>query len=238
MRLSVMWAEEEVDTSTDTRDDAPDVIWDGITRPETLSDEARRVRNRLADTAKRYAWVEVLSLLEANRQLIKCTRPGGKSLYTVLHQAAHGGAPTDVVERLLKMGAWRTARNSKNERPFDIARRRGHHLIALLTPVLRREVPELDAIQRHFHALIRERADAQVREHALRLPELEPLLEIEVPKLWFAVPGMYGGFSYWLEQISRHPLLVASSWCRVVDGSGQCHVVSPHGYVLIAEGFV
>ena len=49
--------------------------------------------------------------------------------------------------------------------------------------------PKLDAIERHFHALIRERADGRVLEHALRLLKLEPepLLEMETPKVWFAV---------------------------------------------------
>ena len=31
------------------------------------------------------------------------------------------------------------------------------------------------------------------------MPELEPLLEFDDIRVWFAVPGMYGGFSYRLE---------------------------------------
>ena len=34
----------------------------------------------------------------------------------------------------------------------------------------------------------------------------------------FPVPGMYGGFSYWVDEVSDHAVLVADSWCRVVDG--------------------
>ena len=217
----------------------PDVIWDGTTRPETFSDEWRGLRLQLADAAKRYAWDDVFAILDRNPEMVNCTRPGGKSLYTVLHQAAHGGAPMVVVDQLLHLGAWRTARNAANETPFDVARRRGHtQLLSPLEPVLRRDVPDLDAIQQHFHSLIRERADKLVREHALRLPGLEPLLELKTPKMWFPVPGMYGGFSYWVDHVSDHAVLVADSWCRVVGGSGQCHVVSPRGYLLIAEGFV
>ena len=82
------------------------------------------------------------------------------------------------------------------------------------------------------------RADRLVREHALRLPELEPLLEMPELRLWFPVPGMYGGFHYRLDQIAGDPVLVTESWCRVVGGSGQRHLISSHGSLLIAEGFV
>jgi hypothetical protein len=38
-------------------------------------------------------------------------------------------------------------------------------------------------IQSHFHAVIRERAERLIEAHALRLPELEPLLEMERIKI-------------------------------------------------------
>jgi hypothetical protein len=93
-------------------------------------------------------------------------------------------------------------------------------------------------IQDHFHAVIRGRADELVHENNLRLPELEPLLELREPKMWFAVPGMYGGFSYWLEADGVEAKLVAESWCRVSAGSGQRHEIASTGSVLVEEGFV
>jgi hypothetical protein len=45
------------------------------------------------------------------------TRPGGSSLYAPLHQAAHGGAPAEIVHRLIGAGAWRTLQNVRGERP-------------------------------------------------------------------------------------------------------------------------
>lgn len=218
-----------------------DPVWDGVTRAETLNPQAATARHRLADAAKAYDWNTVLALLEQDTQLINTTRPGGQSRYTVLHQAAHGGASADVIEQLLRLGAWRTLRCAQGERPLDIAVRLGHEqLRELLTPVLQREVTleSLQLIQQHFHAVIRERASQYVQEHALRLPELAPLLEMTVPKLWFAVPGMYGGFHFWLDQIAGDMVLIAESWCRVVGGSGQRHLISPYGSLLIAEGFV
>ena len=56
--------------------------------------------------------------------------------------------------------------------------------------------------------------------------------------MWFTVPGMYGGFSYWLETDGVEPRLIAESWCRVVGGSGQRHEVTPSGSQLLEEGFV
>ena len=56
--------------------------------------------------------------------------------------------------------------------------------------------------------------------------------------MWFAVPGMYGGFSYRLEAGGVRPKLVSESWCRVVDGSGQRHEITPGGSQLVDEGFV
>jgi len=55
--------------------------------------------------------------------MVNSTRPGGKSLYAPLHQAAYGDAPPEVVRRLIDLSAWRTLQNSHGERPLDIAAR-------------------------------------------------------------------------------------------------------------------
>jgi len=81
-------------------------------------------------------------------------------------------------------------------------------------------------------------ADEQVREHELRLPELEPLLEIRQAPVYFAVPGMHGVFSYTVEADGEQSRLVVESWCRLAGGSGQRHVVSAAGSTLVDEGFV
>ena len=52
--------------------------------------------------------------------------------------------------------------------------------------------------------------------------------------MWFPVPGMYGGFDITL----RQDFLDVKSWCRVVGGSGQVHLVTPAGAILVDEGFV
>lgn len=75
-------------------------------------------------------------------------------------------------------------------------------------------------------------------EHALRLPELEPLLELASPHTRFPVSGMYGGFSYEPKVADADVTLVAESWSRVVDGSGQRHEITTAGSQLVEKGFV
>ncbi|MDF1585900.1 ankyrin repeat domain-containing protein [Marinimicrococcus flavescens] len=217
-----------------------DVVWDGIRRAETLGEEAR-LRHTLADAARSYDWPRVLELISGDRNLVNVSRPDGASLYAPLHQAAHGGAPVEVARRLIDMGAWRTLQNARGERPVDVADRLGHrHLLGILAPVCRHAVPTgvLLKIQAHFDEVIRGRIDETLPGHGLRLPELEPLLELDRPQMWFPVPGMYGGFSYRLESTGAGARLISESWCRVAAGSGQRHLITSAGSELVAEGFV
>lgn len=223
------------------------IEWCGITKAATLNKDVVKKAHALADAAKRYDWAQLFTLLENSPFGVNGCRPDGKSLYTPLHQAAHAGAPVEIVSRLIRLGAWRTLQNARGERPLDVAVRKGHsHLFEILTPVLQRQVPVgiLLKIQQHFHAVIRGRVDDLVREHALRLPELEPLLELPAPRepgsfrMWFAVPGMYGWFAYDLVADGVDAKLVTESWCRVSGGSGQRHEITSAGSLLVEEGFV
>ena len=214
---------------------------DGITQNETLNEEAAQARHALADAAKNGNWPHLFELLSEHGEWINATRPGGSAWYAPLHQAAWHGAPVAVVERLVMLGAWRTHQNARGERPVDVAARRGHrHLVGTLAPERKRSVPlgVLLKVQGHFHNVIRVRVEELVKKHRLRLPELEPLLETERPRMWFAVPGMYGGFSYRLEADGLQPKLFSESWCRVAGGSGQRHEITPRGSKLVEEGFV
>lgn len=94
------------------------------------------------------------------------------------------------------------------------------------------------AIQQHFHAVMRGRAAHLIDQQNLVLPELAPLLTAEEPEAWFPIPGMYGGFKYWLEGEGEQTKLITESWCRVAGGSGQRHEITAQGNVLVEEGFV
>jgi hypothetical protein len=218
-----------------------DIIWDGLARSEMLNDWAANSRNALADAAKAYNWPRVFELISEHKEFINSCRPDGKSLFAPLHQAAHTGAPVDIIHRLIEMGAWRTLQNARGERPVDVAERKGHHhLRGVLEPMLKHRVPlgVLLKIQSHFHGVIRGRIDRELLDLGLRLPELEPLLELDRPQMWFPVPGMTGGFSYRLESTGVEAKLVSESWRRVVGGSGQRHEITSEGSCLIEEGFV
>ncbi|MBD8906050.1 hypothetical protein MZTS_04760 [Methylorubrum zatmanii] len=219
------------------------VVWDGVTACQVLHGDHAARRHALADAAKGYEWTRVLSLLETDPALANTTRPDGQSLYAPLHQAAHGNAPREVCEALIRLGAWRMLENARGERAVDVAERLGHNrLMAILEPVRVSRVPfgVLRKIQDHFHTVIRARADDLVRDARLRLPEIAHLLEtpLNAEPAWFAVPGMYGGFAYRLVADGANARLVAESWCRVVEGSGQRHEITSAGVRLVNEGFV
>lgn len=206
-----------------------------------LNDELLRDRCALADAAKAFDWPRVLDLLSRYPDWVNSSRPEASSLFSPLHHAAYGGAPLPVVERLVDMGAWRTLLNARGERPIDVAERRSQlHLQSILAPRLRHLVPigVLLMIQSHFHAVIRGRVNDLVSEQAIRLPQLEPLLEVGHAEMWFPVPGMYGGFRYRLARAGVEALLVVESWCRVAEGSGERHEIDSAGARLVAEGVV
>jgi len=102
-----------------------------------------------------------------------------------------------------------------------------------------RRVPKevLVAIQWHFHQLMRQRAGRLIDEHGLALPELLPLLS-DTGQVYFPIPGMYGGFRYWLAGEGAQAKLISVSACRIWGGSGQRHEVTASGARLVEEGFI
>jgi len=217
-----------------------DIVWDGKTLLESFFEDDAGLRQRVADAGRAYDWATLLELLQKHPNCVNSTRPGGASWYAPLHQAARGGAPVAVVQELIDLGGWRTLRNARGETPLDIAHTHGHpRSWGVLAPEYKHQVrlEKLAEVQRHFHAVIRQRAASLIEEHQLRLPELEPLLELEEPKMWFPVPGMSGGFSYALRTRGAEITLTTESSCRVVGGSGQRHKITSGGWRLVEAGF-
>ena len=105
-------------------------------------------------------------------------------------------------------------------------------------PVSALDAVSLARIQEFFHGLIRSRAREGGIPIPRHLPSLHDLRVDEAEPRWFAVPGMYGGFSYHLQTGSHGLRLVTESWSRVVGGSGMRHTITPTQVVLEDEGFV
>ena len=173
-------------------------------------------------------------------------RLGGSSWFTPLHQAAWHGASDSVVTGLVERGALRSLRARDGQTPYDIAVSSGHtHLLDVLAPVRTRLTPErAAALDTGLTSVI----DGRLRlpggiaesygkplEDCLRYPPVDVLVECPEHRLWFAVPGMYGGFSI---ELMKDSYLYVESWIRVVGDSGMAHVITHEGVTLVDEGFV
>lgn len=220
--------------------------WPGVLDPALLKDEVVARNHRLADAAKAGRWPEVFEVLDLSWVSVNQWRLGGDSWFAPLHQAAWHGAPTSVVETLLSRGALRGLCAHDGRTPYDVAQERGNnHLLDLLAPPRTRLTPERTAVlDTGLGAVI----DGRLRlpegiaesygkplEECLRYPPVAVLPECPEQRMWFAVPGMYGGFSTTLMEGNY---LYVVSWIRVVGDSGQAHVVTHEGVTLVDEGFV
>lgn len=211
--------------------------WPGLLDPRVMNENIVEATHRVADAAKAGDWDAVIALLDSDGMAdVNRWRFGGTSWFTPLHQAAWLGAPVEVAEHLLRLGAWRALRTADGARAVDIARTRGHHhlleVLAVPEPA-ERDQQKYAAWDRHLAALIAERTRDLDPVRSRPVPtELIALEQLE--SLWYPYPGMYGGFD-----ISLHRGRVfVSSWSRVVGGSGQAHVITEGGCVLVEEGFV
>jgi hypothetical protein len=212
-----------------------DQEWDGTTQRTTYREDEVARRDQVADAARDGQWPRLFELLATGGGVNK-TRLTSKEGYTPLHQAAWHGAPVDVAQRLIQLGAWRTLRTYAGKTARDIAQERGHqHLLDILQPIIRHKVADnvLRGLERQLHLLIRGRSAELVLKGQLRLPELAPITELIEPKLWFPVPGQYGGFSIELHGEE----LKVSSWNRVVGGWAQTHRITRDTIQLIDEGW-
>lgn len=89
-----------------------------------------------------------------------------------------------------------------------------------------------------FHRLITHRSAQGLGTVDVPLPSLQYCPLSDAMAAWHPIPGMYGGFRYWLDLTLHEPTLLVESWSRVVQGSGQRHHVTATSCELVAEGFV
>lgn len=196
--------------------------------------DADAFQQSYVEAARDYQWARLLDLLTHNPGRINAGGIGGTSGYAPLHQAAHGGAPAEVVQALLELGALRTLRTTSGAQAVDIARQRGHqYLLDLLMPkpTLTFPAAKLAAVEDGVHQVIRTREDIQhlLDGTTMRFPPLELLTETPGNEIWFPIPGMYGGFHLQLGQVAGEPICIVDSWIRVVEGSEERRLVSAGG---------
>jgi hypothetical protein len=244
---------------TDRDHNAPDdpFVWRGILDPSLLRDDVNAASHRLADAAKTGDWSTVFDLLEDPRVDINWWRPGGPAWFAVLHQAAWHGAPTEVAAELIRRGALRSLRDSRGRTSYDVRCQRDltakspkgvaaqqrkslalreRHLKPPPSPLLPATLRILD---QHLADVIDSRIrgvldDSRNPHQMLRYPPVEILHEVPGQRLFFPVPGMYGGFDIRL----LDDVLSVKSWCRIIGGSEQQHLITTEGTILVDEGLV
>ena len=232
-------------------------VWRGVLDPGLVHDDVVAASHRFADAAKTGEWSSVLTMLNDPTSPIDVNwwRPGGTAWFTVLHQAAWHGAPVNVVATLIRRGALLTLTESRGRTAHDVfvdRARKIHwgkgvgvanesrtlleqHLMPPPSPLSPNEIHSLEChlaevIDGRIHGLF----DGRDPREVLRYPPVEILHEVPDQHLWFPVPGMYGGFDICLQD----NFLDVKSWCRVVGGSGQQHLITSAGAILVDEGFV
>lgn len=218
-----------------------EVEWLGVLVPRSAYNRGLvEARDRLADAAKAGDWHAVLGMLDDGGKSglgANDWRVSGTSWFGPLHQAAWLGAPEAVVRGLVERGAWLSLRDSSGRRPVDIARERDHlDLVDVLTPTYDVPISEESAaaMARRLADLVQE-AVRQAIEGSVEVRHLDVLCLAERgDKVWFPIPGMYGGFAAELFRGRLH----ADSWSRVVGGSGRAYAITAERTTLIDDGFV
>lgn len=163
--------------------------------------------------------------------------------WTILHHMAFCNAPYDIVKSYKDTGyVMCSLRDGEDRFALDhVVKGAEERYTDLFSPKYRLE--KLDSVKlKQFHAVINSRAEDLFKKHNLVLPDLHSYLEdVCCPEIWYAVLGMYGGFTATFElneEKTDVEALITSSWCRVVEGSGNTHRCTENEYVLTAEGFV
>lgn len=197
---------------------------------------------KIAELGQKKEWTELLETIDGDPERINsCAlveKDTPQTLNTPLHHAALGSAPKEVFEQLLEMGSAKCLKNLAGETAYDIAAKSQLSQDILKLIEVPTEIKQKEAIiaklEEGLHKVILERVEDLIKKNDQALPQVAYLFE--KGEFYYAVPGMYGGFS-----VSKNgdKGIVASSWIRVCGGSGQEHEIDNDGNTkLVNEGFV
>lgn len=221
------------------------LVWDSVLERCDLEPNVLAFRDVLSDAVEQGHWAHVATLLDRTDEDLpsalsaNALRVGDENGMAPLHHAAIQGAHPDVVDDLVRRGAWRTLRNADGDTAEVLARRLGDaELAERLHPELALDVGEETRadLETFLHALI----DVRTRRlgRRLRLPQLGPLLEHPDATMWVGVPGMYGGFACRWAENANEPTVEVRSWSRVIGGSGRAHNITVEGIELVTRGLL
>ncbi len=216
------------------------IRWDGLLSSRNLKPYYAANRRLFSLAAENNEWEKLFYIHQHCSVNINDWKLDDPSFNTPLHLAVERRAPVEVIRELVRLGAWRSLVNAAGERPCDIAARQNNHELAEeLKPVFiyPTDDAEIQQIQKHIHRIILERGARFLESLPLRLPEISVMLEKPKSELWFAIYGMYGGFSLKFEY-DNELLLISSSWSRIIEGSGRRHYVTARHAELGDSGFV
>lgn len=165
------------------------------------------------------------------------------SRWTIVHHAAYFNAPLQVLQILIASQYPLSLPDAEGKLPVDhLGVESPKDAKVLLTPSYKINFShlELKLMQVNFHEVIHERVASLVQKHNLILPVLSLLLE-DISKdkeVYFDIPGMYGGFTYWFEFDSTKTeimSLYSRSSSRLVGDSEQLHKCTTEGWQLITK---
>lgn len=205
---------------------------------ESIANDFRKI----AELGQKKEWTELLETIDGDPERINSCALVEKdtphTLNTPLHHAALGSAPKEVFEQLLEMGSAKCLKNLAGETAYDIAAKSQLSQDILKLIEVPTEIKQKEAIiaklDEGLHKVILGRVEDLIKKNDQALPQVAYLFE--KGEFYYAVPGMYGGFS-----VSKNgdKGIVASSWIRVCGGSGQKHEIDNDGNTkLVNEGFV
>lgn len=134
--------------------------WCGIFTSNFLFKEKAQLRLKLAEYFKTRKWDKGLKILKQRPDLVNIPFLDDPLWFAPLHQGAYNKAPLKVIQKLLSLGAWRTLKTIKGEKPVDLCPKGTQEdLVKLLTPIYKRKADQnvLSQIEKHFHEVIIQR---------------------------------------------------------------------------------
>ncbi|XP_075248809.1 uncharacterized protein LOC142341608 [Convolutriloba macropyga] len=224
--------------------------------PGCLQGEAEQANEDYANAIYNGHFEEALELIQSYGLSLSANstrnakKEGKPKLWTALHQCAFLGASKETIEKFIQRGAFRSLKNSEGKTAYDLAvmKCRPTDIVELFK--LPAEITEnekgIGLMEATLHKHILDRVEELIKKNNQSLPqvassfetykEVAPLFEMRTreeefddDRLYYPVPGMYGGFSLWINSEDK---LVAESWVRICGGSEMRVIIDKEGNLV------